>query len=269
MIAKSSLQKSAKGLASSIAAIGVLAGVGLASSPAQAAYLQLTANPSHIGDSPESVGGTTAPEYWNNEQEGYDNAIIEAIGKPGEKVKIHLDYLGDGTARLRNLFQWNGATLFDGITPNVCTPPNPNCWGGPYTDTASFLVTLDNTGTYKLPFQYIANAGSSPVTVVNGDDDPSINNPHYFAVPGDGNDASYPFDVDQPTLAGGESISNLKLVGLGLSDRPREQTDNDASDSNVKITIRAVPEPTFLLGLLAVGSLGAAIKRKKQQPERV
>lgn len=31
----------------------------------------------------------------------------------------------------------------------------------------------------------------------------------------------------------------------------------------------AVPEPSTMLGLLAVGSLGAAIKRKKQQPERV
>jgi PEP-CTERM motif len=250
------------------AAIGVLAGVGLAGAPAQAGTFTLggsngttlcnnTDTPC-IRDTewgaggPEPIWSTFAPTPNNppgvhgiSGINGWDNPTISFVSDPGfSGARVKVEYFGSGTATKTNDFLWNNKSL---LGTNKALTNTPNNWQA--ASSASKEVTVFDG---KLPFAFTTLDGST-TTIANGTNYTGTQDvPHYFAT----------IDGTWDTPEEGE------VLYLGLSDR-FGANDDDSADYTVKLTVveqfKSVPEPSSLLGLLAVGGLGAALKRKKQE----
>ncbi|ACK64505.1 protein of unknown function DUF1555 [Rippkaea orientalis PCC 8801] len=262
--------KLTKTFASGTITLGVLAGLGLASTPAQAGIF--TFNDQFVEDSewgagtPEPIWSTfpdgtgddpgTAEGCLHNLTQcvnGYDNPLITHTG--GGKFKI--EYFGSGNAALTNDFLWdlNG----DGVIASNETVFGPHngsndgcsgsgsfaqpCDGNSLSATPTFTnpVYVDAVDGV-LPFTFVANG----LNIDNGDTYVD-GNPHFFAT----------IDGTWATTSGGP------VLYLGLSDRGGN--DDDAADYVIRITQVKVPEPGTILGLLAVGGLGFISKKRKQK----
>jgi hypothetical protein len=276
-------------LATGAAAIGVLAGVGLVGAPAQAGTFSLTAGPygtpfyppfgtggtppgttlcnntntpcirdteSPALGSPEPIWRTFPPVFpppgsdpvgyhGTPGVDGWDNPAVSHSGSTDGYFLI--EYFGSGTSTQTNNFFWNGESLFGSSPGIIC---DDNNFGSVCKHTTR---PLQNG---LLPFYFTTNLPSLNNTTYNGEQPEIINDDvtgaHYFA-----------------TLTGSwADATNSNVVYLGFSDGNGGSGtgDDDAADYVIRITSvqQKVPEPGTILGLLAVGGLGVAMKRKKQ-----
>ena len=247
------------------------------------------------GSTNSPIWVNTFPEKTNPSfVEGWENPLISFVSDPGYSgATILVEYFGSGNSADTNLFKMNG--IMDGIA--WCSPGNQSCddlpplpdgsssgfdsadfsnmsytdvgsqppdWGGLPSFTQQIMV---NDGV--LDFSFLADAvlGSGSlehqVIVTNGGQYPNgcepnsppctpnepTGAPHYFAT----------FDGTLNTTVG-------EVFYMGLSDEAGE--DDDAEDFLVRVSVleqKKAPEPGTILGLLAMGGLGLASKRKKQK----
>ncbi|WP_416336905.1 PEP-CTERM sorting domain-containing protein [Crocosphaera sp. UHCC 0190] len=245
-------------------AISAISGVGLAISPAQAGVFSLTPqlpnNSTNPGvrdtesGSPGELIWTTFPgfptgagegsQHGVNGVNGYDNPTITYDPLPGVSSWFKIEFFGKGTSSQNNQLFWNGQELFAGLN---C--PNPNSFDSPCAST--MVQALDN-----VPFEFRTNL--PPMTMVANGDEPTIGGDgnvvgaHYFAT----------LDGTWATTTG----TDMVYIGFSDGNGGGGTSDDDAADFVIKITsIKHVPEPGTVLGLLALGGLGLVSKRKKQK----
>jgi PEP-CTERM motif len=245
-------------IVSGTTAIGVIAGVGLASIPAQAGTFTLTnlnVEDTEFKGQPEAIwqtfplGFPTGTDQSSTHGvagiDGWDNPLVGFTGG-----NILVEYFGKGTSTDTNGFtldsiQWAGGNpVPPGYTDVKGNEPPDNTFGDKL-----FEETI-NVGSGTLDFQFLADLtnGVADEIVFNGKPyDPNSADAHYFAT----------IDGTRDTTSG-----NVVYMGLSDGDSPN---DDDAADFVIRMTAIDVPEPGTILGLLAVGSLGAALKRKKQE----
>ena len=258
-------------IASAAMILGSLTGLGLASAPAQAGIFSFTqtgtldsewgaGTPEAIWSTwpnstttnppgPNIAAGETCFHDFTNCVNGYDNPLISHSG--GGTFKI--EYFGSGNAAITNDFKWNGVSVFgahNGSTDGAVD--NDNNFGTPAVG-ANGTLTFTNPVYVSavngvLPFSFMAGS----TTITNGDTY-IPGTPHYFAT----------LDGTWGTLSGGAVIHGGPSVTLGLSDSGG--SDDDAADYVVRITQVGVPEPSGILGLLAMSGLGLVAKMRKQK----
>ncbi len=239
---------------SSTLALGVLTGVGIAAAPAQAGTL-------------EWDNGTSSfiEQFYTN---GTD--ISGGVFLPGEfDVTFSPESLGGQAA----VFIASG----DFVPPFPAIPPNPPEFfpinGGDGADATFSLVGGDaaNTFTYQLVDDLTFDFGNDvSVTIAQG----TTFLGDFDTTPGgvieglgfeedviegvtvdiDGDIYTINDDPDNPLNVIGEDMVFSQAVGA---------TEGGGYQAEVVVG-EAVPEPTTILGLLAVGGLGMAMKRKKQ-----
>jgi hypothetical protein len=247
-------------IASAAMILGSLTGLGLAIAPAQAALFTLapttggqvvpdtewgagsneaiwstwfnsTTGPTTPPGAPPGVNGTTGVD-------GYNNPLISHSGS-GTHFKI--EYFGSGNALLTNDFKWNGVSVFgahNGATDGAVD--NDNNFGT--LALGGTAVAYRDIVNGVLPFSFDAGG----IGVNNGAAYSGGNQPHYFA-----------------TINGTSATSGGPSITLGLSDRPLA-SDDDSADYVVRIT-QVQPEPSGILGLLAMSGLGLVAKMRKQK----
>ena len=275
-----------RNIASGAMILGSLAGLGLASSPAQAAVFTLdpqtggrvvpdsewgapgleaiwstwfnstTTNP----PGPNIAAGETCLHGFTDCVNGYDNPLISHSGG-GTHFKI--EYFGSGNAAQTNDFLWNGVSVFGAHNGATDGATEPNNFGTLADGSGNLPGNANPTFTNPvyvpivngvLPFSFLAGTTpTTPTTIANGapyDGTPGspLNGPHYFAT----------IDGTWDTTSGGPSIT------LGLSDGGGN--DDDAADYVIRITqVEKTPEPSGILGLLAMSGLGLVAKMRKQK----
>ena len=271
-------------IASAAMILGSLAGLGLASAPAQAGVFTLAPQkilppdppgtpipgPATFVDqdtewgagTPEAIwstwpnsttGPTTPPgapggRHGTTGVDGYDNPSISHSG--GGTFKI--EYFGSGNAAITNDFKWNDVSVFGAHNGSTDGAAGSNNFG-------TLAVGANGTPKFTNPVYVSAVNGVLPFSFMAGsksigNGDPYIpGTSHYFAT----------LDGTWGTLSGGAVIHGGPSVTLGLSDSGGN--DDDAADFVVRITQVDVPEPSGILGLLAMSGLGLVSKMRKQK----
>jgi hypothetical protein len=245
-------------IASAAMILGSLTGLGLAIAPAQAGIFSFAPDADGVA-TPDTEWGEGTPEpiwsTWPNSPttnspgpganpgvhgiqgvDGYDNPLISHLGSGTFKI----EYFGSGTAALTNDFLWNGVSVFGAHNGNTDGAANPNNFGT--LALGGTAVAYRDIVNGVLPFSFDAGG----IGVNNGAAYSGGNQPHYFA-----------------TINGTSATSGGPSITLGLSDRPLA-SDDDSADYVVRIT-QVQPEPSGILGLLAMSGLGLVAKMRKQK----
>ncbi|MDJ0746985.1 MAG: PEP-CTERM sorting domain-containing protein [Xenococcaceae cyanobacterium MO_167.B27] len=246
-------------------AIAVIAGIGIIATPARAGQLGWSDGTSDFFDdvnpvagdifsvtfSPDSLGGLAAVFSASDEfAPFFDTPELIALTPPPTG---NFEFV-TGLDPVDGIFQEFQYELTNDLVFNFDTDGNENASGN------EVLLTIGAGSTFQGEFNENPPGGSNPlgvefesleiasVIVTTGDQTFSLGNPNFPV-----DELTFQFG-DIPSQSGGEYNG---LVSVTTRDFPQPNPQEPTT----------VPEPASILGLLAVGGLGVAMKRKKQSKQ--